>query len=135
VSTPAPPAPEKEHRYSLGAVLVAIAIVAFGALVGLYFRGNLDRPLYGIGLNYHECARNGLGATFCGDELTQRRTEQQQAERKSNEEQAKLKEESETRERESNERIKRADEESKALQREATEQQETLLRKSQEEAP
>lgn len=48
---------------------VALAGLAVAALVALYVHGNLDRPLYSVGLNFHECARNGLGATFCGSEL------------------------------------------------------------------
>lgn len=39
-------------------------------LVGLYFSGRLDHLLYNVGLNYHQCARNGFGAVFCGQELT-----------------------------------------------------------------
>ena len=49
----------------LGIALVAIVIV------GLYFSGRLDHPLYNLGLNYNACARNGFGAVFCGSELTQ----------------------------------------------------------------
>ncbi len=48
-----------------GAIVVAIAV--------LFLHGNLDRTLYPVGLNYHECARNGLGATFCGKELDEYR--------------------------------------------------------------
>ena len=47
--------------------------VAIAALLGLYFTGSLDRPLYSVGLNFHECARNGFGATFCGKELDEYR--------------------------------------------------------------
>lgn len=50
--------------------IIRIIGVLFGlALAGLYLHGSFDRPLSSIGLNYHECARNGLGATFCGKEL------------------------------------------------------------------
>ncbi len=42
-------------------------------LVALYVHGSFDRPLSNVGLNWHECARNGLGATFCGEELTEYR--------------------------------------------------------------
>jgi hypothetical protein len=52
-------------------------LIGVGALVaillGLYFNGNLDRTLYPVGLNLHECARNGFGATFCGKELDEYR--------------------------------------------------------------
>lgn len=47
--------------------------IIIAALAILYFTGHLDRPLYTVGLNYHECARNGLGATFCGKELDEYR--------------------------------------------------------------
>lgn len=50
--------------------LIRIAAVLAGlCLAGLYLHGSLDRPLSNVGLNYKECARNGLGATFCGGEL------------------------------------------------------------------
>jgi hypothetical protein len=48
--------------------LIVLVVLALG---GLYFSGRLDHLLYNVGLNYHECARNGLGATFCGHELTE----------------------------------------------------------------
>jgi uncharacterized membrane protein YhiD involved in acid resistance len=47
-------------------ILVALGVAA---LVGFYVHGSFDRLLSGIGLNFHECARNGFGATFCGNEL------------------------------------------------------------------
>lgn len=57
-----------------------------GAVVGvvlfLYATGRLDHALYPVGLNLHECARNGYGAVFCGDELTHyRETVSEPAER------------------------------------------------------
>lgn len=50
-------------RVLIGSVAAIIAI--------LYFTGRLDHALYPVGLNFHTCARNGLGATFCGSELTE----------------------------------------------------------------
>jgi hypothetical protein len=47
---------------------ILIAVVA--VVAALYFSGRLDYALYNVGLNYHACARNGLGATFCGGDLT-----------------------------------------------------------------
>ena len=48
------------------------ALACVVALLGfLYFTGRMDHALYPMGLNFHACARNGLGATFCGSELTQ----------------------------------------------------------------
>ena len=49
------------------------AFLAVCLLLGLYLNGNLDRTLYPVGLNFHECARNGFGATFCGSELDEYR--------------------------------------------------------------
>ncbi len=51
-------------------VLLALLILIVGAA---YVHGSFDRPLSNVGLNWHSCARNGLGATFCGDELTEYR--------------------------------------------------------------
>jgi uncharacterized membrane protein YhiD involved in acid resistance len=53
-------------------ILLGIGVVV-AILLGLYFNGNLDRTLYPVGLNFHECARNGFGATFCGKELDEYR--------------------------------------------------------------
>jgi len=53
-------------------ILIGVGVVV-AILLGLYFNGNLDRTLYPVGLNFHECARNGLGATFCGTELDEYR--------------------------------------------------------------
>lgn len=48
-----------------GIVIVVVAVVA-----AMYFSGRLDYALYNVGLNFHQCARNGFGATFCGSDLT-----------------------------------------------------------------
>jgi hypothetical protein len=50
--------------------MLFLLLVAFA---GFYFTGHLDRLLYPVGLNFHECKRNGLGATFCGTELDEYR--------------------------------------------------------------
>lgn len=60
--------------------LIVLAVLAVG---GLYLHGTFDRALSGVGLNYHECARNGLGATFCGEELTNYRERIAQSKRES----------------------------------------------------
>ena len=39
-------------------------------VVLLYLSGRLDRELYKVGLNDHQCGQNGFGAVFCGDDLT-----------------------------------------------------------------
>jgi len=51
-------------------ILIVVAVVA---LIGFYLHGTFDRVLYGVGLNFNECARNGFGATFCGKELDEYR--------------------------------------------------------------
>lgn len=49
--------------------------VAVGLVVVflLWQSGMFDHALVNVGLNYHDCARNGFGAVFCGDDLTQYR--------------------------------------------------------------
>jgi hypothetical protein len=47
-----------------------VAAVALGLVIALYLTGRLDYTLYPLGLNFHQCARNGIGATFCGPDLT-----------------------------------------------------------------
>ena len=42
-------------------------------LLILYFTGRLDHALYPVGLNLNECAKNGFGSVYCGDELTEYR--------------------------------------------------------------
>jgi hypothetical protein len=51
----------------------AFVVLVLLAIGGFYANGNFDRILYNVGLNFHECARNGFGATFCGKELDQYR--------------------------------------------------------------
>lgn len=51
---------------------IIVFVVVF-VLVGLYLHGTFDRPLYSVGLNFNECARNGFGASFCGKELDEYR--------------------------------------------------------------
>jgi hypothetical protein len=50
-------------RLSFGACLLIALLIA------LWSRGTFDHLLVNVGLNAKECARNGFGATFCGDEL------------------------------------------------------------------
>lgn len=50
--------------------LVRRVIVGLGVAVAiLYFTGSLDKMLAPVGLNFRDCATNGFGATFCGDDL------------------------------------------------------------------
>lgn len=46
-----------------------LALVAVGVLLGAWMNGTFDRALVNVGLNYHECATNFAGGTFCGDDL------------------------------------------------------------------
>jgi hypothetical protein len=46
---------------------------AIAVLLILYFTGRLDHALYPLGLNLNECAKNGYGSVYCGDELTEYR--------------------------------------------------------------
>jgi hypothetical protein len=79
-------------------VLAALALASF------YFTGHLDRLLYPVGLNFKECGRNGLGATFCGTELDEYRariqgvqTKLREAQQQSQEAFARIKREGEAR--------------------------------------
>jgi hypothetical protein len=88
-----------------------LILLLLAGFLGFYFTGHLDRPLYSVGLNFHECGRNGLGATFCGKELDEYReringVKERLATTKANLEatEQKAREESTTREREAGER-------------------------------
>lgn len=69
-------APRKRRRGRAATVLMALAILV---LIALWRGGTFDHALYPIGLNAKECARNGFGAVFCGEELTEYRTRLQDA--------------------------------------------------------
>lgn len=60
--------PVERHRPPWKRIALAVVV---GAVLALYLLGRLDYALYPVGLNFHDCARNGLGATFCGSDLTQ----------------------------------------------------------------
>jgi hypothetical protein len=51
-------------------LVVILVLVALGVA---YAAGTFDRLLVNVGLQAHECARNGFGATFCGKELDEYR--------------------------------------------------------------
>ena len=53
-------------RFSARELCAAIVVVF---VVYLYTQGTFDNFLWRVGLNYQECATNGFGATFCGDQL------------------------------------------------------------------
>ena len=54
---------KQRSRKSL--ILVTLVLIVLFA----WTRGTFDHLLVNAGLNYNDCARNGFGATFCGDEL------------------------------------------------------------------
>lgn len=56
-------------RFSRNQVIAATSALA--VMVGLWGIGTFDKALADYGLNAHDCGRNGLGVTFCGDELKQ----------------------------------------------------------------
>lgn len=45
------------------------ALCVLGIALAAYLSGSMDKTLEPIGLNLNECATNGFGATFCGDDL------------------------------------------------------------------
>ena len=53
-------------RERVGGGFAVLATAILVVLVYFYAFGTFDKPLSSIGLNVHECARNGLGQTFCG---------------------------------------------------------------------
>jgi Skp family chaperone for outer membrane proteins len=102
-------------------VLAAILIIA------LWARGTFDHALVNIGLNAHRCARNGFGATFCGQELTEYDERVERVKQQGEAAQRTIKESSE-----------KAQREGEALQqqaREASERAQEQLRRSTEAAP
>jgi hypothetical protein len=54
-------------------VIRRVVGAAIAVLLILYFTGRLDHVLYPLGLNLNECAKNGFGSVYCGDELTEYR--------------------------------------------------------------
>jgi ribosomal protein L12E/L44/L45/RPP1/RPP2 len=54
-------------RWQLLTIVVALLLFAG------WRAGTFDRVLSNVGLQAHECRRNGLGATFCGKELDEYR--------------------------------------------------------------
>jgi Skp family chaperone for outer membrane proteins len=119
------------ERVGQGFAVLATAVLV--VLVYFYAFGAFDRQLSGIGLNVHECARNGLGQTYCGKELDEVRARISSIKQSSEEADSKAKEEGEELERRSREEETKAQED---LKREEAKSQEELSRaeaKSQEE--
>lgn len=44
-------------------------LICVGVLLGMWQHGMFDHALVNVGLNAKDCATNGFGARFCGDEL------------------------------------------------------------------
>ena len=55
-----------KKRRSAKPLVIVIAILL---VLGAWTQGTFDHLLVNVGLQYNDCARNGFGATFCGDEL------------------------------------------------------------------
>src|SRR4029077_12730595 len=56
----------KRFRDNVKALLI---VAAFCFLVFVWTQNTFDNFLWHIGLNHSQCATNGFGATFCGDDL------------------------------------------------------------------
>jgi hypothetical protein len=66
---PEAPSPAPSERPIRPQTIRRLVGALVGLLIVLYLTGRLDHALYPIGLNLHECGRNGYGAVYCGDEL------------------------------------------------------------------
>jgi len=111
-----PPGPDSsKHWYQRASSRILIVLV-LAVLVVAWRAGTFDHALVNVGLNAKPCARNGFGATFCGQELAEAQERQAQS--------AKESEASVVKGEEEGARIKREGEETDAkLQRESEEAQ------------
>jgi hypothetical protein len=114
------------ERVGPGFAVLATAILTI--LIYFYAFGAFDKQLAGIGLNVHECARNGLGQTFCGKELTEARERQTEFKKSTEESEAKSKEEQQRLEAKSKEEQQRIEQQAGEQQRRSEEE----IRRSQE---
>jgi hypothetical protein len=112
------PPSERPFGYTPRRLLIVLLVLGVGAL---YFSGRLDHLLYNVGLNYNQCARNGLGAVFCGSELAEYRTRVEGAAREGKEASEKVEREgkeaeakAQTEERHSQETIERSEREAQS---------------------
>lgn len=110
---------KKWHQRALWRIAIVLVILG---LFGAWRGGSFDHVLVNVGLNAKACARNGFGATFCGEELAQYREHQQQAKEKgeaiehnAQETSDRLQQEAKEGRQRSEERIKRGEEESQRI--------------------
>jgi hypothetical protein len=108
------------------------ATVVFLALFALWRFGTFDHALANWGLNAKPCARNGLGATFCGKELEERQQQQRTLESERQHREARLEAEATERKKKTEEQQARIQAEGRAARRHSEEEQ-AALRHSQEE--
>jgi hypothetical protein len=102
---PPPKISERWHERWRWRLLILLALVFVFAG---WRAGTFDRVLVNVGLNAHACERNALGATFCGQELTEY-----------NEHVAQIKQQSETAGRNLEEDGRKAQRKSETLDKEA----------------
>jgi hypothetical protein len=119
------------ERVGPGFAVLATAILV--VLIYFYAFGAFDKQLAGVGLNVHECARNGLGQTFCGKELTEQRERQREITKSTEEAQTKAKEEQQQTEAKAKEEQQRLETKSKEEQQRIEEQSREQQRRSEEE--
>ena len=62
-----------KKRRSAKPLVIVIAILL---VLGAWTQGTFDHLLVNVGLQYNDCARNGFGATFCGDDRASMATAQ-----------------------------------------------------------
>ncbi|MFI4977732.1 MAG: hypothetical protein ACHQC8_03505 [Solirubrobacterales bacterium] len=120
-------------RERVGPGLAVLATAILTILIYFYAFGAFDKQLAGIGLNVHECARNGLGQTFCGKELTEQRERQSELKKSTEESAAKAKQEQEQSEAKSKEEQQRLEAKSKEEQQRLEQQARAQQQRSEEE--
>jgi hypothetical protein len=100
-STPETPVSNKKwhQKASWRLLIVAVVLLLFAG----WNAGAFDHALVNVGLNAKECARNGFGATFCGQELVEYRERTERAKQDAEETSRRLEET----ERKSEEEVKR----------------------------
>ena len=97
-----PPEPEQKpwHQRWLWRTLIVVVLLL---VIAAWRAGSFDHVLYNVGLNAKECARNGFGAVFCGQELTEYREQIARGKEEGETAEHKIEEAGKTAERESQE--------------------------------